>query len=162
MHDPPPILDIISENNDDETLAEFINVLTEDDFERVLNAGLSLRTTLSDDFLSGIVPSNLPPSEVTLEIILPTWVRTAEGNDRLILKETIGEDDSNVISFAGTNPYDWRQVVRDDYQNVKCQTTQRTCVTTALEMDASSIDINEFTQTLSVELGLDADVSTGS
>ena len=153
------LLDIISENNDDETLAEFINVLTEDDFERVLNAGLSLRTTLSDDFLSGIVPSNLPPSEVTLEIILPTWVRTAEGNDRLILKETIGENDSNVISFAGTNPYDWRQVVRDDYQNVKCQTTQRTCVTTALEMDASSIDINEFTQTLSVELGLDADVS---
>ena len=153
------LLDIISENNDNETLAEFIDVLTEDDFERVLNAGLSLRTTLSDDFLSGIVPSNLPPSEVTLEIILPTWVRTAEGNDRLILKDTIGENDSNVISFAGTNPYDWRQVVRDDYQNVKCQTTQRTCVTTALEMDASSIDINEFTQTLSVELGLDADVS---
>ena len=153
------LLDIISENNEDETIAEFIDVLTEDDFERVLNAGLSLRTTLSDDFLSGIVPSNLPPSEVTLEIILPTWVRTAEGNDRLILKDTIGENDSNVISFAGTNPYDWRQVVRDDYQNVKCQTTQRTCVTTALEMDASRIDINEFTQTLSVELGLDADVS---
>ena len=153
------LLDIISEYNDNETIAKYIDVLTEDDFKRVLNAGLSLRTTLSDDFLSGIVPSNLPPSEVTLEIILPTWVRTAEGNDRLILKETIGENDSNVISFAGTNPYDWRQVVRDDYQNVKCQTTQRTCVTTALEMDASSIDINEFTQTLSVELGLDADVS---
>ena len=86
-------------------------------------------------------------------------VRTAEVDDRLILKHTITGNDSNVISFAGTNPYDWRQVVRDDYQNVKCQTTQRTCVTTALEMDASSIDINEFTQTLSVELGLEADVS---
>ena len=153
------LLDIISENNDNETVAEFIDVLTEDDFERVLNAGLSLRTTLSDDFLSGIVPSNLPPSEVTLEIILPTWVRTAEGNDRLILKDTIGENDSNVISFAGTNPYDWRQVVRDDYQNVKCESTQRTCVTTSVEMDANSIDVNEFTQTLSVELALDADVS---
>ena len=153
------LLDIISENNDNEAVAEFIDVLTEDDFERVLNAGLSLRTTLGEDFLSSIVPTNLPPSEVTLEIILPTWVRTAEGNDRLILKDTIEGNDSNVISFAGTNPYDWRQVVRDDYQNVKCKTTQRTCVTTAVDMDASSIDINEFTQTLSVELGLDAAVS---
>ena len=153
------LLDIISEINDDERVAEVIDVLTEDDLERVLNGGLVVTKSLNDNFLSDIVPSDLPPTEVTLEIILPTWVRTAEGNDRLILKHTIEGNNSNVISFAGTNPYDWRQVVRDDYQNVKCQTTQRTCVTTALEMDASSIDINEFTQTLSVELGLEADVS---
>jgi hypothetical protein len=153
------LLDIISENNENETAAKFIDVLTEDDLEHVLNGGLVVTKSLKDNFLSGIVPSDLPPSEVTLEIILPTWVRTAEGNDRFILKHTIEGNNSNVISFAGTNPYDWRQVVRDDYQNVKCQTTQRTCVTTALEMDASSIDINEFTQTLSVELGLEADVS---
>ena len=140
-------------------MAELIDVLTEDDFERVLNGGLTIETSLDSDYLSAIVPSNLPPSEVTLEIILPSWVRTADGGDRLILRDTIEGNQDNSISFAGTNPYDWRNVVRDDYQNVKCESTERTCVTSAVEMDAMSINLNEFTRTAALEFALDADVS---
>jgi hypothetical protein len=153
------LLDIISENNNNEDVAELIDVLTEDDFERVLNGGLTIQTSLDSDYLSAIVPANLPPSEVTLEIILPSWVRTADGSDRLILRDTIEGNQDNSISFAGTNPYDWRNVVRDDYQNVKCESTERTCVTSEVEMDAMSINLNEFTRTAALEFALDADVS---
>jgi hypothetical protein len=153
------LLDIISENNDNEEVAELLDVLTEDDLERVLNGGLTLETVLNSDYLSAIVPANLPPSELTLEIILPSWVRTANGGDRLVLTDSIAGNDTNSISFAGTNPYDWRHAIRDDYQNVLCPSTQKTCVTSEIEIDAMSIDINEFTQTLGFEFALDADIS---
>ncbi len=153
------LLDILAENNGNEEVAEVIDVLSEDDFERVLNAGLTFETVLDSSYLSSIVPSNLPPSELTLEIVLPSWVKTAEGNDRLILKSTIAGDDVNSISFAGTNPYDWRHAIRDDYQNVKCPSTNKTCVTSAIEMDAMSFNINEWTQSIEFEFALDADVS---
>lgn len=153
------LIDILAENNGNEEIATLIDVITEEDFERVLNAGLTLETVLDSSYLSAIVPANLPPSELTLEIILPSWVKTAEGNDRLILKNTLSGDDTNSISFAGTNPYDWRHAVRDDFGNVKCPSTNKTCVTSAVEMDAMSFNLNEWTQSVEFEFALDADVS---
>ena len=153
------LLDILAENNENEEIASVLEVLSEDDFERVLNAGLTLETVLDSSYLSTIVPSNLPPSELTLEIVLPTWVRTASGEDRLILRNTIAGDEENKISFAGTNPYDWRHAIRDDNQNVVCASTNKTCVTSGITMDAMKFDINEWSQSLNLEFALDADVS---
>ena len=153
------LIDILAENNENEELAVIIDELEEADFERVLNSGLTLETVLDSSYLSAIVPENLPPSELTLEIILPTWVRTAAGGDRLVLKDTLAGNDTNRISFAGTNPYDWRHVIRDANQNVLCPSTNKTCVTTAVEMDAMSFNLNEWTQSVEFEFGLDADVS---
>jgi len=153
------LIDILAENNDNEELAEVIEKLNEDDFERVLNSGLTLETVLNSSYLSAIVPENLPPSELTLEIILPPWVRTAAGGDRLVLKDTLAGNETNRISFAGTDPYDWRSVIRDANQNVLCPSTNKTCVTTDVEMDAMSFNLNEWTRSVEFEFALDADVS---
>ncbi|MDE0858017.1 MAG: hypothetical protein OSA38_05565 [Candidatus Poseidoniaceae archaeon] len=153
------LIDILSQNNNIDEIGKVIDELTTADFERVLNSGLTLETVLNSSYLSAIVPANLPPSEVTLEIVLPNWVRTANGSDRLVLKDTLGGNDVNSISFAGTNPYDWRHAIRGDNQNVICPSTNKTCVTSAIEMDALSFDINEWDFSLGFEFALDADVS---
>lgn len=153
------LIDILSQNNNNDELGKVIDILEEVDFERVLNAGLTLETVLNSSYLSAIVPANLPPSEVTLEIILPDWVRTANGSDRLILKDTLGGNDRNSISFAGTSAYDWRHAIRGDDQNVICKSTNKTCVTSSIEMDALSFDVNEWDLSLAFEFALDADVS---
>ena len=153
------LLDILKENNEQETVEEFLNVLNESDFRRVMNSGIELETALDSSYLSAIVPSNLPPNELTLEIILPTWIQTKDGLDRITLKDSLYGNDQMNISFAGTAPYDWRNVIKNDDNEVACYSNQSTCVTTTMKMDAMSFRFNEWDRSVAFEFGIDAGVS---
>ena len=153
------LIDILKENNGDENIEKFLDVITEDDFRRVLNSGLSIETALSSDYLEEIIPSNLPPSELTLEIILPTWVRTIDGQNSIVLTHSLEDNSDSEISFAGTNPYDWRNEIKNSDGEVVCTTLQRTCVSTSIDFDVSAFRINEWTQSVSVDFALEAELS---
>ena len=153
------LIDILKENNGDENIAKFLDVITENDFRSVLNSGLSIETALSSDYLEGIIPANLPPAELTLEIILPTWVRTIDGNNSIVLTHTLDNNSDSEISFAGTNPYDWRNEIKNSDGEVICTTLQRTCVSTSIDFDVSAFRINEWTQSVSVDFALEAELS---
>lgn len=153
------LIDILKENNGDDNIEKFLDVITEDDFRRVLNSGLSIETALSSDYLEEIIPSNLPPSELTLEIILPTWVRTIDGQNSIVLTHSLEDNSDSEISFAGTNPYDWRNEIKNSDGEVVCTTLQRTCVSTSIDFDISAFRINEWTQSVSVDFALEAELS---
>ena len=153
------LLDILKENNEQETVEEILDVLTNEDFRRVMNSGIEIETALDSSYLSAIVPSNLPPSELTLEIILPTWIQTKDNLDRITLKDSLYGDDQMNISFAGTAPYDWRNVIKNDNNEVACLSNQSTCVSSSMKMDAMSFRFNEWDRSVSFEFGIDAGVS---
>jgi len=153
------LLDILKENNEQETVEEFLDVLTNEDFRRVMNSGIEIETALDSGYLSAIVPSNLPPNELTLEIILPTWVQTKDGLDRITLQNSLYGDDQMNISFAGTAPYDWRNVIKNEDNEVACFSNQSTCVVSSMKMDAMSFNFNEWDRSVSFEFGIDAGVS---
>ena len=153
------LIDILKENNGDENIAKFLDVITENDFRSVLNSGLSIETALSSDYLEAIIPDNLPPSELTLEIILPAWVRTIDGDNKIIMTHTLENNSDSNISFAGTNPYDWRNEIKNSDGEVVCTTLQRTCISTSIDFDVSAFRINEWTQSVSVDFALDAELS---
>ncbi len=153
------LLDILKENNEQETIEEILSVLSTDDFRRVMDAGLEVETSLPGSFLSNIIPSNLPPSELSLEIILPTWIQTKDSSDRILLKDSLyGADEMN-LSFAGTNVYDWRHVIKNDDGDVVCLSNQSTCVTSDVKMDAMSFRFNEWDRSVAFEFGVDASVA---
>lgn len=153
------LLDILKENNEQETVEEILDVLTNEDFRRVMNSGIEIETALDSSYLSAIVPSNLPPSELTLEIILPTWIQTKDNLDRITLKDSLYGDDQMNISFAGTAPYDWRNVIKNDNNEVACLSNQSTCVSSSMKLDAMSFRFNEWDRSVSFEFGIDAGVS---
>ena len=153
------LLDILKENNEQETVGEILSVLSTDDFRRVMDAGLEVETSLPSSFLSGIIPSNLPASELTLEIILPTWIQTKENSDRIILKDSLYGSDEMNLSFAGTNVYDWRHVIKNKDGDVVCLSNQSTCVTSDVKMDAMSFQFNEWDRSVAFEFGLDASMA---
>jgi hypothetical protein len=153
------LIDILKENNGQDSIAKFLDVITENDFRSVLNSGISIETVLSPDYLSSIIPANLPPSELTLEIILPTWVRTMDGQDRIILTHKLENNTDSQISFAGTDPYEWRKEVKNSLGQVICTTVERTCVSSSIDFDISAFRINEWTQSVSVDFALEAEVS---
>ena len=153
------LIDILKENNGDENIAKFLDVITENDFRSVLNSGLSIETALSSDYLEAIIPDNLPPSELTLEIILPAWVRTIDGDNKIIMTHTLENNSDSNISFAGTNPYDWRNEIKNSDGEVVCTTLLSTCISTSIDFDVSAFRINEWTQSVSVDFALDAELS---
>jgi len=153
------LLDILKENNEQELVEEILNVLSNDDFSRVMNSGLQVETSLDSSFLSAILPSNLPPSELTLEIILPTWIKTIDNSDRITLKKSLSGNDNLNLSFSGVHPYDWRHEIKNENGDVVCESNQSTCVTSKMEMDAMSFRFNEWDRSVAFEFGVDASVA---
>jgi hypothetical protein len=150
------LLDIIQENIPSSQFSPQINNITEEDLRRVMDAGLSLETVLDTDFLEDMIPSELPPTEITLELILPSWIQTIDGEDRIILQHSIEGDNSNEISIAGPSPYTYNHPIYNEDGEVICLQTQKTCVSTSLDIDFGTFDINEWTKSVSVEFGLEA------
>ena len=153
------LLDILKNNFDDGDLLEYVDVIQESDLRNLFNSGISIESVLPGDFLDSVIPEDLPPAELTLEIILPNWVRTIDGNDSLVFQKTLGVSSDIEISLAGTDPYDWRNEIRDEDMNVVCTTVQRTCISSAIELDISALRINEWSQSVSMDFALDAEVS---
>jgi hypothetical protein len=153
------LIDILKNNFDDGDLLEYVDVLQESDLRNLLNSGLSIESVLPGSYLDSVIPEGLPPAELTLEIILPTWVRTIDGEDRLILQKSLEGSQDVDISLAGTDPYDWRTDIRDEDMNVVCTTLQRTCISSQIELDISAFRINEWSQSVSLDFALDAEVS---
>ena len=55
------LLDILIENNEQETVEEILLELTNLDFQRIMNSGIEIETVLDSSYLSAIIPSNLLP-----------------------------------------------------------------------------------------------------
>lgn len=155
------LLDIIQENIPvteftNEITNDIINSITEEDLRRVMDAGLSLETVLDTDFLESMIPSDLPPTEITLELILPSWIETIDGGDRIILQHSLEGDNRNEISIAAPSPYTYNHPIYNAAGDVICVQTQKTCVSTSLNIDFDTFDVNEWTKSVSVEFGLEA------
>ena len=153
------LLDILKNNFDDGDLLEYVDVIQENDLKNLFNSGISIESVLPGDFLDSVIPEDLPPAELTLEIILPNWVRTIDGSDSIVLQKTLGISSDVEISLAGTDPYDWRNEIRDEDMNIVCTTVQRTCISSSIELDISAFRINEWSQSVSMDFALDAEVS---
>ena len=80
-----------------------------------MDAGLSLETVLDTGFLESMIPSDLPPSKITLELILPSWIETIGGDDRIILEHAESGENRNEISIAGPSPWAYNHpIVNED------------------------------------------------
>ena len=153
------LLDIIDAYVSDPDSQSVLDVVTESHLRALMNTGFGIETSLSADFLSAVVPEDLPPSELTLEIILPTWIQTMDGADRIILTDTISGNDDTNVSFTGTDPFDWRHDVTNADGDVICTSQQATCIGTSLLIDATQFNIHEWKQAISFEFALEAEMS---
>ena len=159
------LLDIIQENLPDDdieidgetfSVSDYFDVITNEDLRRMMDAGLSLETVLDTSFLESMIPSDLPPSKITLELILPNWIETIGGEDRIILEHSVTGENRNEVSIAGPSPYTYNHPILNENDEVICLQTQKTCVSTSLSIDFDTFDINEWTKSVSVEFGLEA------
>jgi hypothetical protein len=122
-----------------------LEVITNSDLQTVLNAGLSIETDMGDGFVSDMIPDNLPPTRVEVKLILPDWVSTPDGTGEVIFSKS-----SAVLGITGTNPYDWRNPIKEGDTTV-CAANQQTCASFEVELDISSFALHEWSQKAEME-----------
>ena len=152
------LLDLLKQEVNDSS--GVLDVIEEDDLRRLLDSGLSIEANLGKDLLQNMIPENLPPTEVTLEIILPLWMQAATGESSLVLIEnSVGEDYLN-ISMAGPQAYDPRHSIFDEDDNEICTAHESdwSCVNFDIEMDIEDLDFNEWGPSIDVRAGFTATV----
>ena len=133
--------------------AGFMNSVTGDDLGVLLDSGVSFSTTLSDEtmdsFIGDMLPSGLS-ADMTLEIVLPSWARTNDGSNSIILSYRIDGNHDSEISLGGSNFFDWEhplclggtaETCTDESPDAYCTSTMRTCIRSDIDIDISEVSI---------------------
>ena len=149
----------IAEKFDIDLLGLDPNIITQEDRAAILN-GVVLSGEFNSSSLVDWMSDQLPRADVNLEIILPDYIRSTEGNIETIrFTHTIGEPEAQSVSITGSQPYDWRHsICREsscglDSLDLICGPNQRTCVGLNLDIELSDLDINEWSQSVDITAG---------
>ena len=150
-------LDLLSANVDDPTVNDFLTTVQDDDLRRIMEAGFAASLNPPDDVLNSIVPEQLGGTDLQVTVVLPSWVVTESGDDRISLTLRANGSNEVDISVRGPRPWQWDHEIKDGEQ-VLCAATQRTCVLSSVELDFETFDLHEWRQAVSVEFGLEVRV----
>ena len=118
-----------------------LDAIQESDFERLLDSGLTIETEFGQDLLQGMIPEDLPPTELTLELILPPWLSSATGDGSIVLVERSNGPDDLGISISNPSAYDPRHAILDSNDEVICSADEAdwSCVDLDVELDISAV-----------------------
>lgn len=153
--------------------SEWLNGITGNDLGNLLNSGVKFSTVLGDDTLESFVGGMLPEgidTDLTLEIVLPTWASTLEGESSLILKyDAVELNHMGNISLGGSDSFDWTHALcpgnvtpcTDNTPERFCTSEMKTCVKTDVELDISDINLAglPLTKAATIEFSLNVSVS---
>ena len=120
----------------------------------------TIDTQFGEDLLQNMIPANLPPTELTLELILPMWMQAATGDSSIILVERTNGVDDLSISMAGPAAYSPDHAILDSDGNEICSADEAdwSCINLDVEMDVSDIDFNEWGPSLELTASFSASI----
>ena len=154
------LLNLIKQQVNNDEIAEVIEPVTESDFRKLLDSGLVIEADFGQDLLQDMIPEDLPPSELELEIILPSWLQTASGEQSIRLVErTVGEDQLS-ITMSGPNAYDPRHPILDSSGEVICSSemVDWSCIDSEMDLDISDLNFNEWGPSVDLTASFSASV----
>ena len=107
---------------------------------------MTIETEFGQDLLQDMIPNDLPPSELTLELILPQWLQTATGDGSIVLVERSNGVDDLAISIGDPNSYDPRHAILDSDGQEICSADEAdwSCIDLDVELDVSDLNFNEW------------------
>ena len=147
---------------DDAEIIDVLGVIEESDIQKLLDAGFAIDTQFGEDLLKDMIPKNLPPTELTLEIILPSWTQAATGDSSIVLSYFAEGSANNDLSFsmAGPNAYDPRHAILDSNDQEICSADRAdwSCIDLDVEMDVSDLDFNEWGPSIELTASFSASI----
>ena len=138
------LLDLIKQEVSDSK--GILDVIEESDLRKLLDSGMSIETEFGQDLLQNMIPEDLPPTELTLELIMPVWMQAATGESSITLVERTNGMDELSISMSGPSAYNPRHAILDSDDNEICSADEAdwSCVNLDVDFDVSDLDFNEW------------------
>ncbi len=147
---------------DDTEVLDVLGVIEESDIQKLLDAGFAIDTQFGEDLLKDMIPENLPPTELTLEIVLPSWTQAATGDSSIVLSYFAEGSQNNELSFsmAGPTAYDPRHAILDSNGQEICSADRAdwSCIDLDIETDVSDIDFNEWGPSIELTASFSASI----
>ncbi|MED5485393.1 MAG: hypothetical protein VYE59_02120, partial [Candidatus Thermoplasmatota archaeon] len=150
------LLDLITQQMDTEALPVNLSELSNEDLETVLNSGLELGVDLGEDYIQTMIPENLPPTEVSFNIVLPSWLDTKDDTGIISLESRLDGSGNTAIELTGNNPWEWDHPIMDrsvEPAREICKATQKTCMKADIKLDFEELDIDEWSKAITLTLG---------
>ena len=150
------LLDLITQQMDTEALPVNLSELSNEDLETVLNSGLELGVDLGEDYIQTMIPENLPPTEVSFNIVLPSWLDTKDKTGIISLESRLDGSGNTAIELTGNNPWEWDHPIMDrsvEPAREICKATQKTCMKADIKLDFEELDIDEWSKAITLTLG---------
>ena len=152
------LLDLVKQEVDDST--GILDEIEESDMRKLLDAGLTIETEFGEDLLQNMIPDNLPPTELTLELILPVWMQAATGDSSItLIQRTNGVNDLS-ISMAGPSAYRPDHAILDSNDEEICSADEVdwTCINLDVDTSISNLDFNEWGPSIELTASLTATI----
>ncbi|MEE2812770.1 MAG: hypothetical protein VX627_07110 [Candidatus Thermoplasmatota archaeon] len=136
-------------------------ILTVEDRAALLNSG-RFSGSLPTNLLTNWMSEDLPSADITLNIMLPSWIRSGDGSPEVITirhSTTSSGNSSQDLTLMGSNPYDWRHSIcqtsnqcDDSTLDFVCGDNRRTCIAVNLDIDIKSLDIHEWSKSIVMDV----------
>lgn len=156
------LLDIAKSEIDDPS--GLLDAIVEDDLRMILESGLTIETILDSTMMSAMIPTDMPPTELTLEIILPNWVTSATGDGSIVLIDRIQGADQLDVSLGSVAAYNPRHSIVENAgtSNEKeiCTSIEAdwTCINLDVDADIYEINFHEWGPSIDATASLTATI----
>ena len=156
------LLDLANERG----YVENLTSVAEADVAAILSI-FSYENELNTSIVADLIPEGLPRTVINLEIMLPDWVQTADGETSIFLTATSDGGEDTPISFTGRNPYHqrWDDAIcsesascTDSSDDLVCYSDWKTCISIEAMLDVSELNILEWSQAVEVVLEASVDI----
>ena len=167
---PLSLADLLGGNLGD---SGFMNSVSGDDLNKLLNSGLQFSTVLSDDAIESFIGDLLPngiSADLTMTIVLPTWASTFGGGDSIVLTYRADGNHDGALSITGSESFSWEHAIcrttaasncADQTPDVVCASTSKSCGYLDVDFDLGKVSFASLPLTKGgyVEFALSVDLT---
>ncbi len=168
---PFSLADLLGGNLGDDV--GFMNSVTGEDLRVLLNSGVEFSTILSDDAMDSFIGNMLPggiTADLTMEIVLPTWASTKDGEGSIELSYRVSGNHDGEVSLAGSDSFFWNHAIcsnttasscTDASTDRVCQSSVKTCAYVGVDLDVSKFSMANLplSKGVTVEFELTVDLT---
>ena len=151
----------------------FLNSVNGEDLSTVLNSGFEFSTILGDNEMDAFIGNMLPAgltADLTMELVLPTWASTKDGEDSIVLSYRVSGDHEGEISLSGSDSFFWNHAIcsssigtscTDANVDRLCESSLKTCAYVDVGLDISEMSMANIpiSKGLTVEFGLSVNLT---
>ena len=140
------------------------SILNDEDFASAMSI-IEVDLSANSDWLQDILPEIFPNTNINLELLLPEWIRSNQGqSEKIEIQSLFYEDNIFESRFEGTRVFDWQHPIcltsipcEETSDDLICSSNQGTCISSQIEIFLNKVAINELSG--KIHLDFDAELT---